>query len=112
MAALLDVDEYKVAKSIYNTAARGQTDSYSAQLVDNDFGLFFVPSSPGLETEAAGYIMGWTGMSGASSMGTRIRRYRLEETETDYVEGQMWVDMKLVSANCGGYIDAAVVSTA
>lgn len=112
MAGLLDVDEYLVGRGRYNTAARGQTDSYSAIMTDNDFGLFYVPNSPGLETEAAGYIMGWTGMPGASAKGTRIRRYVNEEEETSYVEGAMWIDMKQTSADCGGFIDAAVGATA
>jgi len=113
MAALFGVAEYHVAKAVYNSAARGQTDSYSRIATDNDILLAYAnPTPESLEEESAGYIMGWKGKSGASKYGTRIRTYRNEEEEVEYAEGQMWVDMKQVSADCGAYVDAAVASDA
>jgi len=113
MAGIFGVDKYQVAKASYNSAARGQTDSFTRVATDNDVLLSYSPpEGVSLEQESAGYIMGWSGKSGASQYGTRIRTYRNEEEETEYTEGAMWVDMKQVSANCGAYVDAAVASDA
>jgi len=113
MAALFGVRKYTVANSIYTTSAKGATDAFGYAFTDNDVLVYYAPENGvSLRTESAGYIMGWKGMPGNSKYGTRIRKYYTEDEDTDYIEGEIYQDMKLTGVDCGGFIDAAVVATA
>ena len=52
-------------------------------------------------TPSAGYTFSWTGATGASDSGGRIKRFRLELLESDRVEIQMSFDQKLVAPDLG-----------
>ena len=65
------------------------------------FLLLYVPPAPSILTPAAGYTFSWTGYMGASAMGGRIKRFRMEENASDRIEMEMAFDMKVVCADMG-----------
>jgi hypothetical protein len=107
LAELFGVDEFIVGKAIRNTANEGATDSLSAILGKHAL-LAYVPKSPGLMTPSPGYTFAWTGYTGAGAAGNRIKKYRLEENESDVIEGELAVDHKLVAADLGAFMENIV----
>lgn len=107
LAALFEVEEVLVTSAIENTAAEGLTNTH-AWIGGKKAGLFYAAPSPGLMTPTAGYTFSWSGFMGAQALGTRIKRFRMEHLESDRVEIQMAMDMKLVSADLGAFWDTIV----
>ncbi len=70
--------------------------------------LCYSAPSPGLMTPTAGYTFSWSAMVGAGTEGNRIKRFRMEEIESDRVEIQMAFDQKLVSADLGFFFEDVV----
>lgn len=108
MAALFEVDNVYVMDAIYNTAKKGQT-AVHAFIGGKHALLCYVAAAPGIMEPSAGYIFSWTGMFGNSSLGTRIRQYRVEPIQSDRVEIDMCMDLKLVGADLG-YFFTSVIS--
>lgn len=109
IASALGVEKFVVSEAIQNSAGEGATDSFnfvtSNGAASNDgFLLLYVPSSPGLRTPSAGYTFAWTGYAGAEAMGTRIKRFRLEEIASDRIEIETAFDFRQVSADLGCYL--------
>lgn len=108
LAALFEVDEILVMKAIQNTAAKGATNSHSFIGGSNGM-LTYSPASPGLMTPSAGYTFSWTGYTGATANGTRIKRIRNDLTESDRIEIDMAYDQKLVAADLGYFFGAIIL---
>lgn len=108
MAALFEVGRVVVMDAIYNTARKGQT-AVHAFIGGKHALLCYVAPAPGIMIPSAGYCFAWTGMFGNSSLGTRIRQYRHEPIQSDRVEIDMCMDMKMVGADLG-YFFTSVVS--
>lgn len=68
------------------------------------FLLLYVPPAPSILTPAAGYTFSWTGYMGASALGGRIKRFRMEENASDRIEMEMAFDMKVVCADMGSLL--------
>ncbi len=100
VAQILELDEILVGEAIANTAQEGATESTGFIMADNAL-LVHTPSSPGLMTPSAGYTFQWQGLMGAGSMGTRIKRFRLDKEGAERIEGEEAYDHKLVSADLG-----------
>ena len=107
LAALFGLKEVLVAKAVYNTAAKGQT-ANNAFIAGNNALLTYTPDNPGLLTPSAGYTFSWTGWMGATTMGHRIKRFRMEHLESDRVEVQMAYDHNVTGADLGYFFENAV----
>jgi hypothetical protein len=107
LEALFEVDEILVANAIQNTAAEGQTASYSFVAGKHALLCHSAPV-PGLLTPTAGYTFNWTGYMGAGASGGRILRFRMDHLKSDRVEIEDAFDMKLVAADLGLYMASAV----
>ena len=107
LASLFEVDKYVVAYAIENTAAEGQTISMS-HLATKDVLLAYSAPRPSIMEPSAGYIFSWTGLLGAGAMGNRIKKFRIEERESDRIEGEMAFDAKLVAPDCGVFFDNVI----
>lgn len=112
LANLFGVEKYLRPMGVENTAEYGQTDSFSNLMTDNDVFLGYAPPSPSLKTESCGYVFAWKGRPGASRMGTLVRRYEVPRRDADFIEMDLYVDMKVVSADAGAFIDGAVSASA
>jgi hypothetical protein len=106
LAQLFDLDEVLVSKAIHNSAAKNATES-SAFISGNHALLAYVAPNPGIMIPSAGYTFSWNGWMGASSMGHRIKRFRMEHLESDRVEAQMAFDHNIVAADCGYFFENA-----
>lgn len=63
--------------------------------------LLHTPSSPSLQTPAAGYVFTWNGYLAGNGQGIRIKRFRMENIASDRIEAEMTYDMKVVCADMG-----------
>jgi hypothetical protein len=107
LASMIGVDRVLVAWSVRNTAAEGETASYSFNFGKNAL-MCYTPSSPGLNTPAAGYTFNWTGLIGQGSDGIRIKRFRLERNASDRIEAESAFAQKVISSELGYFFNAAV----
>ena len=57
---------------------------------------------------SAGYTFVWRGYIGASDMGTRIFRFRMNALRSDRIEIECAYQFKLVSADLGLFLDGIV----
>lgn len=107
-AAIFEVDEVLVTKAIENTANEGATASYD--FIGGKHALVcHTPSAPGLLVPAAGYTFSWTGMPGATVLGTTVKRWWSDDRSAWRYEIDAAFDMKIVSADLG-YFFASVVA--
>lgn len=100
LAQFFGVDKYLVAKAVENTAQEGQVGQYNF-MQDNKILLTYAAPNPGIMIETGGYIFSWTGMYGASAMGSRIKKFRLEHLSAERIEMEMAFDMAQVSPELG-----------
>lgn len=107
LRAVFNVDRLIVTWTIENTAPKGATDAIDF-MNSKSMLLCYSTPTPGLQEASAGYIFSWTGLLGAGALGTRIKSFRMEELESDRVEGEMAFDMKIVAADLGVYFASVV----
>ena len=107
LAALFELEQVLVMDAIHNTAKEGLTASHSFIGGKNAL-LCYAAPSPGIMTPSAGYTFSWTGYVGASDNGVRIKRFRMEELNSDRIEGEMAFVQKRVSADLGAFFDGIV----
>ena len=104
LAALFEVDEVLVMNSIQNTAGQGAADSFSF-IGGKSALLAYAAPSPGLYEPSAGYTFSWTELGGS---GMRMKKFRIEERESDMLEIQMAFDQKLISADLAQFFATAI----
>lgn len=106
-AALIEVENMRVGRGIYTTTAEGTAEaSVTYSRIWGKAALFlYVPPSPSLFSPAAGYAIVWNRVPNASRY---IKQMRHEEREVDIIEGNAYYEHKIMSANSGAFLDAAV----
>jgi hypothetical protein len=102
LAALFGVEKFLVASAVINSAQEGQAFA-GGYLINNSFLLCYANPAPSILQPSAGYIFSWQGLFGAGAQGNRIKTFRMEELESDRIEGEMAFDMKQVSLDLGVY---------
>jgi hypothetical protein len=115
IATLFDVERVLVS---YATQATGpQIPDASAQdaaatysFIGNSKSALLVhtPSSPGLQTPAAGYTFTWRGYLGGNAQGIKIKRFRMEHIASDRIEAEQTYDMKVVGTDLGVFMSSVV----
>jgi hypothetical protein len=104
---LFEIERIFVMKAIENTAAEKATASHS--FIGGKHALLcYSAPRPGLMTPSAGYAFSWIGFIGAGQEGNRIKRFRMEQIESDRVEIQMAFDLKKVAADLGYFFLSVV----
>lgn len=107
LARILGLDRVLIAWGVQNSAIEGAAESTDF-IAGKHALLAYAAPNPGLLQPSAGYTFGWTGLLGAGSTGTRIKRFRIERIESDRVEGDLAFDTKLVANELGHFFNAAV----
>lgn len=107
LQALFKVQRIFIMKAVENTAAEGATNVH-AFIGGKKALLAYSTPTPGLMTPTAGYTFSWNGFLGASAVGSRIKKFRMEPESSDRVEIEMAFDQKLVAAELGYFFDTAV----
>jgi hypothetical protein len=96
LAQLFEVERVVVASAIQTTSSEDSLmdsdDSTSPGPDTFDFiagknaGLFYAAPAPGIFTPSAGYTFNWTGLTGATAAGMRVKKFRWEVDAADHVE--------------------------
>ncbi len=109
LAQAFGVDKIVVSSAIYNPAPITATPTQNNNLTSAEYiwgksaFLGYAAPAPGLLQPSGGYIFTWDGLLGAGAYGTRIKRFRMENIESNRVEGESAYDMHLVGKNLGAY---------
>ena len=100
LAKFFEIDHYLVSEASYNSAAEGATAVDVMVMGDNALLCYSAPT-PGLKRPSAGYTFNWSGFTNHNNVGVMIKKFRMEEIESDRVEGSFAYDDKVVYANMG-----------
>lgn len=106
VAAVLGVDRILMSSAVRNTAQEGLTDSFSR--IAGNHALLCHVAQPSVLTPTAGITFVWSGYIG-SAEGRRVKRWRIEEIESERVEIQANWDQKVVASELG-YFFSSVAS--
>lgn len=106
LARYFGIENYVIAKGVYNSAAEGQT-ATGAAIFGKHALLSYRPSAPGLMTPSAGYTFAWSGYTGAVN-GIRTKKFRMDPINSDRIETEMAYDFKRISAQLGYFFNGAV----
>lgn len=86
VAALFELEEILVMDAVYDTSAPGAAANAMAFMGGDAFFCYYKPPAPSVEVPSAFYGFAWKGMFGMSTMGNRIKKFRMEAIASDRVE--------------------------
>jgi hypothetical protein len=107
LAKFLEIDRYMVSKASYDTSNEGGT-ATPAFIAGKNALLCYSAPAPGLMVPSAGYTFVWSGLTGANSVGVRIKNFPLERNASDRIEGEYAYDNKVTGTDLGYFFSAAV----
>lgn len=115
LAALFEVDNFMVARAVYNSAVEtndadgGLSMEFIAD--PNAILLLYIAPTGGLKTPTAIARFGWTGLipGAMNNMGGVITRGRDSRASSDWLQARNAYDLKQVSADLGVFISNAVI---
>lgn len=107
LSQAFNVDRIVTAEAIQNIAPKGAPKA-TKYMFDKQALLVYAAPNPGLLTPSGGYTFTWTGLLGAGATGGRIRNYRMEELDSDRIEGEMGFDMRVVGRDLGTFFTNAI----
>ena len=100
VAALFEIETVMVSNGVRNTANQGATEATSFIGADSVL-IYHAPTGAAIDQPSAGMQFSWTGLMGATPNGMRVKRFRMEELESDRIEGQMSFDYRITSPELG-----------
>lgn len=115
LAAMFQVKKVVVMSAIHTTSPsnltpNSDTDPDTFDFIGGDHALLaYAAPSPGILQPSAGYTFNWTGYTGATAAGTRIKKYRWEVNAADHVEIDSAYSFGLVSKYLGAFFKDIVV---
>lgn len=68
----------------------------------------YAPKAPGLLTPSAGYTFNWRGYGAGNKYGLTMSQFREQRIKSDRIEGESAYVQKLVSADCGVFVNTCV----
>jgi hypothetical protein len=89
-------------------AAQDDATTYDWMLDTKGILFGYAPSRPGLLEPAAGYTFNWRGYGAGNKYGLTMSNFPDLKTRSDRIEGEAAYDMKVVSKDCGVFINDAV----
>jgi hypothetical protein len=110
VAALFNLDKLIVSGMVHNSAVEGQTASNAYLTDEHDFGLFYFPKSPGRRTLSAAYVFAFDGADGGGDykQGVRVSEWFDDATNSDFVQNDLYIDVKVTAAGAGAFINEIV----
>lgn len=103
LAEILELEQILVLDSVVNSAVRGAAEDTDFLASDGAL-LYYAPRGVSLDEPTAGMQFSWTGFLGATEAGMRIKRFRMEQLESDRIEGQMAFDYKVTAPELGYFL--------
>jgi len=108
LASFFGVDQYKVARGIYNTGAEGATVSMGYIVNAKDMWLGYVNPNPGKRKMSASYTFAWKGPDGVGQDGVATRKFDDLDRKVTVYEVETYHDVKIISADAGAFVDDCV----
>ncbi|HEU4727682.1 MAG TPA: major capsid protein [Kofleriaceae bacterium] len=108
VAALFELEDILVSDVVQTTSAEGAATNTNAFVIGKEFVLFYTPPAADVDTPSAGYTITWDGYLGATPLGTRIKKFRMEANAADRIEIEQAYDQNLLSSPLGGYYSSVV----
>jgi hypothetical protein len=93
---------------INDAAAQDAAATYDWIIPSKGVLLGYAPDEPSLMTPSAGYTFTWSGYAAGNQEGLRIKQFRMEHLGSDRIEGEMTYDQKVVSTDCGIFLNDVV----
>lgn len=114
VAEVIGIDRIVEARATRNTAKEGGTDAYSFYFGRNALLCYSAPTPSRLEA-SAGYVFAWQGYTGTGGVegigtGARVTRLDMPWIKAQRIEGELAVDMKVVAADLGIFMNSAVAA--
>lgn len=100
LAELFQVDRFLVPRGVVNLSAKGKAGNFQ-RITSKKVLLCYAPEKPSIQVPSAGYIFAWRGYLGASKFGSRMKKFRMEELESNRIEGELAFDAKQIAADMG-----------
>lgn len=109
LAALFEVENVFVARSIYNSAAEGAADAFKYIVDKNSMLLCYIEPNPGLDSPTAIVNFAWTGLIPGitNTIGGVMERGRDERAHSDYFQNRMAWDLQQVAPDLGVFFTDA-----
>mgnify|MGYP001585625871 CR=1 FL=1 len=109
LAMMFGVSEVIEAEACETTSAEAAATQTGDFIVNGKDGLLlWVPNSPGKMKPSAMYTFVWTGKTGVSELGNRIKRFRQEQVDGDRIEIDAYFDQVKVAGGLGVFFDNLV----
>lgn len=110
VARLVGVEQFKVGRAVYNSAAKGQTASNSFIWDSRSLLVGYKNPTPSRRRPSAGYLFTWNGYYGAGK-GSRVKRMEMPLRDSVRIEMDIAFDPKVTGAKLGCFMNG-IVSTA
>lgn len=107
LARYFGVDRLFVIGGVYTSTIEGAATQTTGFMAGKNALLCYSAPGPSLLQPTAGYTFAWSGFVGGTN-GYRVRKFRIEQLESDRIEGEMAYDMHLVAAGMGYFFPAVV----
>lgn len=116
LEALFKVKRVVVASAIQTTSPESNQLSSDGGSFPDTFAfiagkaalLAYAADSPGIFQPSAGYSFNWTGYTGATAAGTRIKKYRWEIDSADHVEIESAYTFAQIGVDLGYFFASAI----
>ena len=110
LGSLFEVDNVVVARSIYNSAAEGATDSFDYIVDQKGMLLAFIEPNPTVDSPTAIAKFVWTGLMGgaANEIGGVMARGRDDRATSDYFQNHSAWDLAQVATDLGVFFQNTV----
>lgn len=108
VAALFGLKQILVSAVVQATSNEGAATLTTAFVIGKEYVLLYVPDAPGVDTPSAGYTFTWTGYLGATGLGSRMKKFRMEQNAADRVEIEQAYDQNPMAPALGGYASSVV----
>ncbi|MCC8945995.1 hypothetical protein H8A97_13020 [Bradyrhizobium sp. Arg62] len=116
VAALMEIDEIMVMDAIQNTGNENSSEG-AGDINHGESNIFiggkaallvYAAPAPSIMQPSGGYTFSWTGFMGAGGLGQRIKRFRMEQLESDRVEIQQAYTPKQIASEVGVFFTTLI----
>jgi len=108
LAAYFEVDNYYISQAIFTASDETVVNPVMQFVAPKCALLCYSVKTPSLLQPTAGYTMTWAGLTGLNNMGITTKRFRMENIESERVENQLSIELKLVAADMGYFFSGTV----
>lgn len=110
LASLFEVQNVVTARSVYNSAVEGASNDFQFIADEESMWLGYIDPNPSVNSPTSIAMFNWTGLlPGATNrLGGVIERGRDDRAHSDYFQGRMAWDMRIVSSDLGVFFNKAV----